>query len=77
MDEATFHQHMSELYAKQGRRPQRPCDVGLQEWKNRHRISAKLTPDHYSQLMAFCRDHGLNVNSGLREILNTYFQANA
>ena len=77
MDEATFHQQMSELYAKQGQRAWRPCGVNPEDWKNRHRISAKLTPDHYSQLMAFCREHGLNVNSGLRQILNTYFQANA
>lgn len=77
MNEAAFHQQMSELYARQGRRTQRPFGVGEEEWKNRHRISAKLTPDHYSQLMAFCRKHGLNVNSGLRQILNTYFEANA
>jgi hypothetical protein len=41
--------------------------------KNRFRVSAKLDPDTYPALMAFCKERDLSVNSALRLILSDYF----
>jgi hypothetical protein len=66
---------MAAMYAQQERlKPQpRPSDVDVQAWKNRHLISAKLTPETYPALMQFCKERDLSVNSALRLILTDYF----
>ena len=68
MDDADFHAQMANLYEQQSR----PSAVSAQDWKNRHRVSAKLEPETYSALMAYCRKHDLSINSALREILSQY-----
>ena len=69
MDDTTFHAHMANLYQEQSR----PEVVNTQDWKNRHRVSAKLEPETYSALMAYCRENDLSVNSALRQILSQRF----
>jgi hypothetical protein len=72
--EADFHAQMANLYAQQRLKPEpRPAGVEMQDWKNRHRISAKISPDAYADLMAYCRERGLSVNSALRQILSAFF----
>lgn len=44
-----------------------------EEWKNRHRISAKLLERQYSALMRFCRENDYSVNTALRVILDLHF----
>ena len=68
MDDTAFHAHMADLYQQQNR----PAVVNTQDWKNRHRVSAKLEPETYSALMAYCRKHDLSINSALREILSQH-----
>jgi hypothetical protein len=77
-DEA-FHRRMAELYAQQAQpvnREFRPEGVDPSDWKNRHRISAKLSPDIYADLMAYCRKQGFSINSAIKVILTQHFKAN-
>ena len=77
--EEAFHREMSELYrdqvlrAIQNRDAYRDLANEGEAWKNRTRISAKLTPEHYATLMAYCRENEYSVNTALRTILETYF----
>lgn len=43
-------------------------------WANRTRISAKLGPEHYKALLAYCREHDLSMNDALKRILQAYFK---
>jgi hypothetical protein len=63
MNEAAFHEHMRDEWARQAR----------EEVKNRFRISAKLTEDTYPALMEFCKERDLSINSALRLILSDFF----
>jgi len=75
--EEAFHREMSELYRSQVLRAvqDRNAYPGGESWKNRTRISAKLSPEHYATLMAYCRQYGYSVNTALRTILETYFES--
>ena len=74
MDESQFHDHMSQLYAAQRAQYERASSgVTPGDWKNRHRIAAKLKSDNYADLMAFCRQNGLSVNSAINLILHKHF----
>ena len=76
VDELQFHQFMAESYAKQRRTPRepRPPGVEYEEWKNRHRISAKLRPDLYAELMALCRQNDWSVNTAINHLLSQHFR---
>lgn len=50
-----------------------PPNVSKNDWKNRRRVTAKLRPENYSDLMVFCREHDFSVNSGLNSILSFFF----
>ena len=63
MNDAAFHEYMRDEWARQAR----------EEVKNRFRVSAKLDPDTYPALMAFCKERDLSVNSALRLILSDFF----
>jgi hypothetical protein len=78
MDDAEFHDSMIEAYKKQHRAKAeaKPANVDYEGWKNRHRISAKLHGCVYADLMAFCRKHGMSVNSASNFILSTFFKTN-
>ena len=69
MDDADFHAQMANLYEQQSR----PSAVSAQDWKNRYRVSAKLEPETYSALVAYCKANDLSINSALREILSQRF----
>ena len=69
MDDTAFHAHMADLYQQQSR----PSAVSAQDWKNRYRVSAKLEPDTYTALLAYCKANDLSINSALREILSQRF----
>lgn len=51
----------------------RPEGTEANDWKNRHRISAKLRPDNYRAFMAFCQEHGYSANSGINQIFSFFF----
>jgi hypothetical protein len=63
--------------AQNGRR-QRPEGINPQDWKNRTRISAKLTPVNYSKLVRWCLTKKFNFNSGINHLITTHpdFQKN-
>jgi hypothetical protein len=75
MDDSEFHRQMADLYAQQGRTPaaSRPEGITVQEWKNRHLVSAKLSANLYAELVAFCRRNNFSINTGLKAILSHHF----
>lgn len=76
VDELEFHRQMAESYAEQrAARRDRPDGISLQDWKNRHRVSAKLAPNLYADLMALCRTNEWSVNTALNQILTQHFNA--
>lgn len=77
LNEEEFHRFMSAEYSKQIRATPEPTPQGIdpKTWKNRHLVSAKLTPGIYADLMAFCRENGMSVNTALRAILQRTFNS--
>ena len=51
----------------------RPPEVAAANWKNRRLVSAKLTHEQYTKLMDYCREHDYSFNSGLKSILDQFF----
>ncbi len=51
------------------------CPPGIEkdDWKNRHRVSAKLRPENYRLFMAFCRDNEYSANTGINQIFSYFF----
>ena len=77
MDDTQFHDQMAAEYRKQLHQlDKRPIEATVQEWKNRTLVSAKLDPDTFSKLLAYCKANGFSFNTGLRTILSSYFQTN-
>ena len=76
MDDNQFHDQMAAEYRKQLHQlDKRPVEATVQEWKNRTLVSAKLDPETFSQLLAYCKERGFSFNTGLRTILSSYFKA--
>ena len=76
MDDNQFHDQMAAEYRKQLHQlDKRPVEATVQEWKNRTLVSAKLDPDTFSKLLAYCKERGFSFNTGLRTILSSYFKA--
>lgn len=67
MDDSAYHAQMTEAYALQ-----REAHVSPENWKNRFRVSAKLTAETYAALHAYCRKHELSINSALRQIISEH-----
>jgi len=78
MDESAFHDQMAADYQKQQlhRLDKRPPQATTEEWKNRTLVSAKLDPDTFSKLLSYCKERGFSFNTGLKQILSSYFQTN-
>jgi hypothetical protein len=75
VDETQFHQFMAESYAQQRTpREPRPNGVDREDWKNRYRISAKLQPDLYADLMALCRQNDWSINTAINHLLSQQFR---
>ena len=73
-DDASIHERMEMAYlAQRDRFTYRKPSRQREEFNNRFRISAKLTPETYPALMKFCQERDLSVNSALRQILTDYF----
>lgn len=70
-----IHQWIDKNWREQASVIKEPCPAGFEknDWKNRHRVSAKLRPENYRLFMAFCRDGGYSANSGLNQILSFFF----
>lgn len=79
MDETAFHEQMAADYKKQQlhKLSTRPPDASGQAWKNRTLVSAKLDPDTFSRFLAYCRTRGYSFNTGIKQILSSYFQSHA
>ena len=77
MDESAFHDQMAADYKKQLHQlEKRPPQATTEEWKNRTLVSAKLDPDTFSKLLSYCKERGFSFNTGLKQILSSYFQTN-
>ena len=78
MDDTQFHEQMAAAYKEQLHElDKRPPEASKEEWKNRCLVSAKLDPETFSKLLAYCKANGFSYNTGLKQILSTYFQTNA
>ena len=78
MDDTQFHEQMAAAYKQQLHQlDKRPPEASKEEWKNRTLVSAKLDPETFSKLLAYCKERGFSYNTGLKQILSTYFQTNA
>ena len=54
----------------------RPIDVAVSNWKNRHLVSAKLTPINHRVFLAYCKEHNFNYSSGINNLIATYLTNN-
>lgn len=54
----------------------KPKYVSTSDWKNRHRVSAKLHPDTATRFEAFKKQHNLNTNESINLIVAAYFEKN-
>ena len=79
MDDTQFHKKMDELYRQQvlAVTSNRSAYPDKESWKNRTRVSAKLDPETFSKLLAYCKANGFSYNTGLKHILSHYFQTHA
>ena len=70
-----IHKWIDDNWERQTAVIPQPCPEGRDknDWKNRHRVSAKLRPENYRAFMAFLRDHGYSANTGLNQILSFFF----
>tara|TARA_R100000781_G_scaffold72836_1_gene45522 strand:- start:476 stop:739 length:264 start_codon:yes stop_codon:yes gene_type:complete len=57
---------------------ERPPGIEPQDndWKNRHRISAKLTAINYRDFYKYCLEHGWNLSSGINALIATHPKIN-
>ena len=51
-----------------------PEGVDLNGWKNRHRVSSKLSEANYANLQAYRKRHDINVNVAINTILSYFFE---
>lgn len=70
-----FHQQMADAYSKQRRATPEPSPQGIdpKTWKNRHLVSAKLRPGIYADLMHYCRQQNMSINTAINTIIQTHF----
>jgi len=54
----------------------RPPEVNINDWKNRHRISAKLTAVNYQDFYRYCTQNGWSFSSGFNALIATHPQIN-
>jgi hypothetical protein len=54
----------------------RPPEVNTNDWKNRHRISAKLTAVNYQAFYRFCTENGWSFSSGANALITTHPEIN-
>ena len=54
----------------------RPDWARPDDWKNRHRISAKLTPVNYQDFYKYCTKHGWSFSSGANALIATHPEIN-
>ena len=54
----------------------RPIDVTVSNWKNRHLVSAKLTPINHRVFLAYCKQNNFNYSSGINNLIATYLTDN-
>ena len=52
----------------------RPDGIPLEDWKNRHRITVKLTEENFAELCHFRIKHKTNVNAAVNFIIHYFFQ---
>ncbi|MFZ9288305.1 MAG: hypothetical protein ACO24E_06860 [Vulcanococcus sp.] len=77
LSEEEFHQYMSTEYRRQLKAAPEATPDGIdpQVWKNRHLVSSKLPAGIYADLMRFCRQHQMSVNTALKTILQEKFNS--
>ena len=70
-----IHEWIERNWSEQSAVMPQSCPEGRSknDWKNRHRVSAKLRPENYRMLMAFCRDYGYSANTGINQIVSYFF----
>ena len=54
----------------------RPETVNTNDWKNRHRISAKLTAVNYQDFYRYCTRNGWSFSSGANALITTHPEIN-
>jgi len=52
--------------------PKRPRSVSAADWKNRHLVSAKLTPTNWTAVRALFVEKNFNFNSGINYLIATH-----
>ena len=55
---------------------ERPPEVNTNDWKNRHRISAKLTAVNYQDFYKYCTRNGWSFSSGANALIATHPEIN-
>ena len=50
----------------------RPPQVNTNDWKNRHRISAKLTPVNYADFFRYCKKNDWSWSAGVNHLIATH-----
>lgn len=70
-----IHEWIERNWSQQSAVTPQSCPEGRDknDWKNRHRVSAKLRPENYSDLMAFCRRYGYSANTAINQIFSFFF----
>ena len=70
-----IHQWIQDRQTQQPRAApvSRPDGIPVEDWKNRHRISVKLTEENFAELHSYRIKHNINVNAAVNLITSYFF----